>query len=1060
MTARTQTRRPPARLPASRPELCARTFAALGGRLNEATTARAVAEVILQAADELMGWDSCAFDLYYPESDTARYVLAMDLVGGRRVEVPPAETVAKPTPKFRQVITDGPQMILRNGTAGPAEEFLPFGDQARASGSLLFVPVRCQKRVTGVLTLQKYATYAYTEEDLATLLALANHCGGAVERIQAEARVHQTEGLYQRAIGGAGAVPYIYDYRTKRYSFMGEGIEEITGYKPEEITPELWVRIIQESVMAGEGAGLDKQEAARRVLAGQMLHWRCDMRIVRPDGQSRWVADASIQSLDEAGHPVASMGILEDITERKAVEQSLYRERTMLRTLVDILPDSVYIKDAAGRKTLANRANVLNAGRQSEAEVLGKTDFDLFSREAAEKTTADDQIVLQTGQPVVNREECFPDPQGSERWLLTSKVPLLDEQGQIIGLVGIGHNITERKQAELLSLAISDLSQRLIGAITAEQAARMLAEVADELFGWDAYAFHLYQPEKDQVQPVLYVDTINGQRVDVRAPEFDSRPSTVNRRVIEKGAELTLKPASSIGFDPEASSFGDTSRPSASVMRVPIRLRSETVTGVVSIQSYTPQAYRERDLGTLQTLADCCGVALERIWADEALRQSESQFHLVWDSSEDGMRLTDRDGVILRVNEAYCRMVEKPKAELEGQPFTVVHTPANAEFVLSTYQQRVDTKRLEPRLETQVTLWNGKEVWFELSSSLLERPGQPPLVLCIFRDVTRRKQAAEELERMHRELFDASRQAGMAEVATSVLHNVGNVLNSVTVSSSVVCDKVRQSKLGNLVKAVALLREHAADLGSFLTNDARGRQLPDYLHSLAEHLSVEQGQVLQELKSLAGNIDHIKEIVAMQQSYAKVLGVLEWLPVTELVEDALRLNSGAMERHHVQVLREYSEVPPILVDKHKVLQILVNLVRNAKYALDDRGHADKRLVLRVGVNGSNRVRIAVIDNGIGIAPENLTRIFEHGFTTRKEGHGFGLHNGALAAKDLGGSLTAHSAGPGTGATFTLELPIRGKENASDTRALAKSPPSRNAGLDEAWTPSTPPTASA
>jgi signal transduction histidine kinase len=125
------------------------------------------------------------------------------------------------------------------------------------------------------------------------------------------------------------------------------------------------------------------------------------------------------------------------------------------------------------------------------------------------------------------------------------------------------------------------------------------------------------------------------------------------------------------------------------------------------------------------------------------------------------------------------------------------------------------------------------------------------------------------------------------------------------------------------------------------------------------------------------------------------------------------------------------------VDKHKVLQILVNLIRNAKYALDDRGHSDKQMVLRIGLNGNQTVKISVIDNGIGIPAAHLTRIFEHGFTTRKEGHGFGLHNGALAAKEMGGLLIAHSDGPGKGARFTLELPCRPGAKGHDTRLLAK-----------------------
>jgi len=262
----------------------------------------------------------------------------------------------------------------------------------------------------------------------------------------------------------------------------------------------------------------------------------------------------------------------------------------------------------------------------------------------------------------------------------------------------------------------------------------------------------------------------------------------------------------------------------------------------------------------------------------------------------------------------------------------------------------------------------------------------------------------------------------MSEVASSVLHNVGNVLNSVNISNSLITEKLRHSKVANLVTAVALMQAHATDLGAFLTQDPKGCQLPGYFASLAKHLDEEQKEILDELKSLGANIDHIKEIVAMQQNYAMVAGVRESLPVVNLVEDALRLNAGAMERHNVHVIREYSELPPILVDKHKVLQILVNLMRNAKYALDDKGHADKRLILRISSGTTKTVRISVIDNGIGIPAANLTRIFEHGFTTRKEGHGFGLHNGALAAKELGGSLMVHSDGPGTGAAFTLELP--------------------------------------
>jgi signal transduction histidine kinase len=169
------------------------------------------------------------------------------------------------------------------------------------------------------------------------------------------------------------------------------------------------------------------------------------------------------------------------------------------------------------------------------------------------------------------------------------------------------------------------------------------------------------------------------------------------------------------------------------------------------------------------------------------------------------------------------------------------------------------------------------------------------------------------------------------------------------------------------------------------------------------------------------NIEHIKEIVAMQQSYAKVSGVKEIINLRDLVEDSLRMSVEALSRHKVEMVRQYEEIPLVNVDRHKVLQVLVNLIRNAKHACQDSQRADRRVTVRL-TNGEGRVKLSVVDNGVGIQPENLNRIFNHGFTTRKDGHGFGLHSGALAAKEMGGSLAAHSDGPGCGAIFTLELP--------------------------------------
>jgi signal transduction histidine kinase len=274
------------------------------------------------------------------------------------------------------------------------------------------------------------------------------------------------------------------------------------------------------------------------------------------------------------------------------------------------------------------------------------------------------------------------------------------------------------------------------------------------------------------------------------------------------------------------------------------------------------------------------------------------------------------------------------------------------------------------------------------------------------------------------QLVDTARQAGMAEIAVNVLHNVGNVLNSVNVSASLVGQKVRGSKSAGLRKAVALMHEHAADLGDFLTLDARGKALPGYLDKLATALESERVSIDEELLRLMKGVDHIKEIVSAQQSLAGVAGVLEPVEIDELVDDALRM-AGILGTDKLTVTRDFSDVGFVLLDRHRVLLVLLNLVGNAKQAM--KGNAGRReLSIRAEVTAGpagEAVSITVTDNGQGIPPENMTRIFIHGFTTNADGHGFGLHSSALAATEMGGRLSAHSDGVGVGAVFTLEVPL-------------------------------------
>ena len=286
-------------------------------------------------------------------------------------------------------------------------------------------------------------------------------------------------------------------------------------------------------------------------------------------------------------------------------------------------------------------------------------------------------------------------------------------------------------------------------------------------------------------------------------------------------------------------------------------------------------------------------------------------------------------------------------------------------------------------------------------------------------------QMMEKLEASRAALVKTARSAGMSEIATGILHNVGNVLNSVNIAASVAAQKVESMSVTDLQKLTHSLRSHADDLGTFVTRDPKGKHLVPYLDALGSHLGKQRSGVLGELASLADGIDHIRELIKSQQNYAVQSDLIELVSIPSQVEEALNIADKAIPLGpEVEIVRDWQFDEPCLLDRHRLLEILVNLVQNARHALHAHEGAEKRLTLRLYEAEPGRLRIEVADTGIGIPPENLTRIFSLGFTTRSEGHGYGLHTSANAAVEMGGSLVAQSAGAGRGATFVLELPKR------------------------------------
>jgi PAS domain S-box-containing protein len=429
------------------------------------------------------------------------------------------------------------------------------------------------------------------------------------------------------------------------------------------------------------------------------------------------------------------------------------------------------------------------------------------------------------------------------------------------------------------------------------------------------------------------------------------------------------------------------------------------------------------------------GVCVGRVWCFRdvtARKQAEAEsaydrrlLNSLLETVQDSIYFKDRQSRFVRFSKAVPERLHLAEPGLlKGKTDFDFFAEEHARPAYEDEQEIIRTgKSVTGKLEKEI-YQDGRVSWvFTSKMPWRDKDGVIMGTVGISKDVTTIKEAEARFEAMRHELLESSRRLGMAEVATAVLHNVGNVLNSVNVSATLVKDHLRRTRSNTLGQAAEMLGQQMDNLEAFLTNDPKGTKLRNYLKDLGQALVQENDRIRGEVECLAKNVEHIKTIVAMQQSYARVGATVEHLDPKELMESAIQINSAAYERERIQLQRDYkANVPGVLVDRHKVLQILINLLSNARHALGKTAPKDRRVTLSIFLSGPERVSLRVIDNGIGIEPANFSQIFNQGFTTREDGHGFGLHSSANAAKEMNGSLQAQSEGRGRGAMFTLELP--------------------------------------
>ena len=411
------------------------------------------------------------------------------------------------------------------------------------------------------------------------------------------------------------------------------------------------------------------------------------------------------------------------------------------------------------------------------------------------------------------------------------------------------------------------------------------------------------------------------------------------------------------------------------------------------------------------------------------LEQSEIKIRAILDNIGEGIIVLDENGTIESINPAAQNIFNMTEADAVGlnSALLLVHSAADDAAEFDQYNDETDgafhsNDNQQPK-EYHGLRSDGSTFPLEFVVSAMN-VGNRRLRVCILRDVTARKETESTLADAQGQLVDAAHKSGMADMATGVLHNIGNILNSVNLAGDEIQRISAASKISGLIKANDLLQAQE-NMSDFLANDARGQKLPAYFIKMGKVLNDEINQINTESKALIQKTTMMKEVISTQQSYAKSGFHSEQLNIAELVEDALKIQEASLKKWGVKLEKNYADTPACTGQKSKLLQVITNLVKNAKEAMNDNDQYNrpKEMHIETGMINDTALYLTIKDNGCGISEEQLTKIFNHGFTTKETGHGFGLHTCANAMTEMKGNLKVDSEGVQKGATFTVTIPV-------------------------------------
>jgi PAS domain S-box-containing protein len=821
-------------------------------------------------------------------------------------------------------------------------------------------------------------------------LVLAND---VTERRRAEEALRESEERYRQLTDTIKEVFWMTDVEKNEMVYVSKGYEEIWGRTRESFyqNSHSWIESVHP-----EDRDRISEAAIQKQVRGTYDE---EYRILRPDGSIRWIHDKAFPIRDAAGAVYRVVGVAEDVTARKEAGAKLDAERQLLNTIIEAIPDEITVKDTERRFVHVNAGAIRALKRTSAEEVLGKKDEDIIPGDFAREAVREEQKILETGTPLINKE---PKPLVDSktgrirRAILTSKIPLRDSSGTITGLVTVNRDVTDLRRTSDQIAQFSNLGQKLNSATTAEEAARIIASTADALMGWDACTIDLYSQQEDMISSILTVDSIQGRRVDVPPVSPQQPPSNRMRRILEAGAELILRREEE-GFSEDAAAFGDLTRPSKSMMFAPIRSAGKPI-GILSIQSYSVQAYHADELKTLESLADYCGGALERISNMQALRRSEEQYRGLVDSAQDIVLTVSLRRIITSLNPAFEKLTGWTRNEWIGKSLTDFFFPADVDLAQRHFSQTLDTGNTFSG-EFRIRKKTGDFLVTEFTTAPQIQEGVMVGLLGVARDITDKKSLEDQFRQ-------AQKLESIGTLAGGVAHDFNNILGIILGYASILQrGAVTPESIEGSVKPIT----DAVQRGAGLV-----RQLLTFARKTEVNIGpVNVNAIVRELSSM------------LRATFPKSIDVL-------VGTDA--------------------DLPILMADQSQLHQTLLNLCVNARDAMPSSG----TITIRTGqVGGSSLlgrfpdareegyVMISVSDTGTGMDEATRNRIFEPFFTTKEPGKGTGLGLSVVygVVKSLNGLIDVESE-IGKGTTFHLYFPVPQQGTRLSTQVLATHEPVR------------------